>query len=82
MNEKWGKDNFGGHLRIQTEVVNGVCPTCHNEAVLVSLFKGHYRCITCGSETEQKINGAISFMPIIPAGGKHEMIRIFDEDGS
>ena len=24
MNEKWGKDKFGGHLRIQTEVVNGV----------------------------------------------------------
>tara|TARA_R110002012_G_scaffold9965_3_gene46380 strand:- start:121 stop:369 length:249 start_codon:yes stop_codon:yes gene_type:complete len=75
MNEKWGKDKFGGHLRIQTEVVNGVCPTCHNEAVLVSLFKGHYRCITCGSDLEQKVNGVISYIPM----GNPNTKMIFDE---
>ncbi len=64
MNEKWGKDSFGGQMRIQTEVVNGVCPTCNNPAVLVSLFKSHYRCVTCGTDLEQKVNGVISYIPI------------------
>ena len=32
--------------------------------MLVSLTKDHYRCITCGSDLEQKINGVISYLPI------------------
>ena len=76
------KNSFGKKFAFRTEVTNGTCPMCREETVFVSLYQNIYRCITCGSETEQKINGAISFMPIIPAGGKHEMIRIFDEDGS
>ena len=32
--------------------------------MLVSLTKDHYRCITCGSDLEQKINGKISYMTI------------------
>ena len=57
INDKFGENCFGGRMRIQTEVVNGVCPTCHCSGVLVSLFKKHYRCITCGSDLEQKVNG-------------------------
>ena len=64
INEKFGKDAFGGDLRIQTEVVNGVCPNCHQNGVLVSLFKCHYRCVTCGSDLEQKVNGVISYIPM------------------
>ena len=64
MNNKLGKDIFGGRMRIQTEVVNGVCPTCHQTGVLVSLFKSHYRCVTCGSDLEQKVNGVISYIPM------------------
>jgi predicted RNA-binding Zn-ribbon protein involved in translation (DUF1610 family) len=57
-NYKWGNDIFGRRLRIQTEVVNGVCPTCQHQGILVSLFKKHYRCVTCGSDLEQKGNGS------------------------
>ena len=64
MNEKFGSDLFGGKFRIQTEVVNGTCPTCSHEGVLVSLFKNHYRCVTCGSDLEQKVNGVISYIPM------------------
>ena len=32
--------------------------------MLVSLTKDTYRCITCGSDLEQKINGVIKYMPI------------------
>ena len=64
MNDKFGKDFFGGRMRLQTEIVNGICPSCNTPAVLVSLFKRHYRCVTCGSDLEQKVNGVISYIPI------------------
>jgi len=64
INYKWGDDLFGGKMRIQTEVVNGKCPSCLQHGVLVSLFKTHYRCVTCGSDLEQKVNGVISYIPL------------------
>ena len=80
INYKWGNDFFGGRMRIQTEVVNGVCPTCQHPGVLVSLFKTHYRCVTCGSDLEQKVNGVISYIPwgnpntkiVLETDGPHE----------
>jgi len=64
INDKFGENFFGRRMRIQTEVVNGKCPTCLQQGVLVSLFKTHYRCVTCGSDLEQKVNGVISYIPI------------------
>jgi len=63
-NDKFGQNFFGGRIRIQTEIVNGTCPTCLHPGVLVSLFKDYYRCVTCGSDLEQKVNGIISYIPI------------------
>ena len=57
VNDKFGQSFFGGRL-------NGVCPTCNHPGVLVSLFKKHYRCINCGSDLEQKVNGVISYIPL------------------
>ena len=64
INYKWGDDFFGGRMRIQTEIVSGTCPNCQHPGVLVSLFKSHYRCVTCGSDLEQKVNGVISYIPM------------------
>ncbi len=64
MNKKFGKDAFGGRMRIQTEIVNGTCPTCNHHGVLVSLFKTHYRCVSCGSDLEQQVNGVIKYIPM------------------
>ena len=64
MNNKWGKDSFGGRISISAEVVNGTCPTCFQEVVLVSLCAGHYRCVNCGADLEQKVNGVISYIPM------------------
>ena len=69
INYRFGDDIFGGRMRIQTEVVNGVCPTCNHAGVLVSLFKRHFRCVTCGSDLEQKVNGVISYIPMSHSGG-------------
>ena len=64
INNKFGGDVFGGRVSVQTEVVNGVCPSCKLPGVLVSLFKSHYRCVTCGSDLVQKVNGVISYIPM------------------
>ena len=45
------------------EITHGVCPTCEMPTMLVSLTKDHYRCITCGSDLEQKVNGVIKYIP-------------------
>ena len=56
-------------IRVNAEVVNGICPTCEIPTMLVSLTCDHYRCITCGSDLKQYINGKISYIPAI-SGGK------------
>ena len=49
--------------------------------VLFSLFSSIYRCITCGSDTKQEINGLIRFMPIAQSGiGKQPVMKMMDED--
>ena len=47
----------------QTEVVHGICPTCTENTMLISLTKEYYRCITCGGDLKQHINGKISYIP-------------------
>ena len=63
----YGKGNFGSGLEISTQVVNGKCPFCHTNGILVSVYRTVFRCITCGSDVEQKINGKIAYIPL---GGK------------
>ena len=77
INYKWNGDFFGERMRLQTEIVNGICPNCNIPGVLVSLFKRHYRCITCGSDLEQKVNGVISY---IPMGNPNTKI-VLEKDG-
>tara|TARA_R110000824_G_scaffold276441_1_gene464925 strand:+ start:334 stop:576 length:243 start_codon:yes stop_codon:yes gene_type:complete len=77
INYKFGDDFFGGKRHIQTEVVNGICPNCNRPGVLVSLFKSHYRCVTCGSDLEQKINGIIKYIPM----GNPNTTLVVEKDG-
>ncbi len=52
-------------MRIQTEVVNGKCPTCDEFTMLVGITNQLYRCMNCGSDLEQHVNGKISYLPYI-----------------
>ena len=54
-------------VKIQAEVVNGKCPTCNEFTALVGLDKAFYRCMTCGSDLEQHVNGKISYLPVMTA---------------
>ena len=49
------------------EIVNGICPTCDEYTPLVGLTQQFYRCMTCGADLEQHINGKISYLPTITA---------------
>ena len=60
MDEKYLKE-----FNVEAQVVNGTCPQCTEESVFVSIYKTIYRCVTCGTDLEQKINGKISYMPHI-----------------
>ena len=60
-------------IRVNAEVVNGVCPTCEMPTMLISLTSDHYRCITCGSDLRQHINGKISYIPTVLGGEKIDL---------
>jgi len=67
---KFGKNSFGRAFDLKAEVTNGRCPVCEVPTILVSLYKNFYRCMACGTDTEQKVNGVISYIPAGMAGGK------------
>jgi len=55
------------NFKITAEIVNGVCPTCEEYTPLVGITKQFFRCLTCGSDLEQKVNGVISYIPHLTA---------------
>jgi len=65
----------------KTEIVNGKCPNCNFDVVLISLASDHFRCTTCGSDLEQKINGKISYIPIVASNQKNKMKLEINIDG-
>ena len=64
----------------KTEIVNGRCPHCNFEVILVSLASDHFRCTTCGTDLEQKVNGKISYIPAMSSLEK-DNIRLEIKDG-
>ena len=66
--EKFGKGIFGKGFNLKAEVTNGHCPLCETKSVFVSLYQNVYRCMGCGGDIEQKVNGVISYMPATMAG--------------
>jgi DNA-directed RNA polymerase subunit M/transcription elongation factor TFIIS len=48
-------------MKITAEIVNGKCPTCNEFTMLVGLTKQIYRCMNCGADLEQHVNGKISY---------------------
>jgi ribosomal protein S27E len=52
-------------MYFQTEIVKGECPTCNQITTLVGVSSQFYRCMECGGDLEQHINGKISYLPIM-----------------
>ena len=58
------KPSLRTNLQISAEIVNGSCPHCRQDTVLVSLWRDYvYRCMTCGGDVKQQVNGKISYIP-------------------
>ena len=70
------------NFKITAEIVNGICPTCDEYTPLVGITKQYFRCLTCGSDLEQKVNGKISYIPHLTSKSlKSEVEKYFEKDG-
>ena len=66
-------------FKLEAEVVNGKCPTCDQFTMLVGIEQSFFRCMTCGSDMEQHINGKISYIPTMhPNTLKSDLSKYFD----
>jgi len=52
-------------MKVSAEVVHGQCPTCDEDTMLVGLTNELYRCMNCGADLRQHVNGKISYLPVI-----------------
>ena len=52
-------------MKVSAEVVNGECTTCSELTMLVSLSPELYRCMNCGADLHQHINGKITYLPVL-----------------
>ena len=50
-------------FKVEAEIVNGKCPTCTEYTMLVGISNDYYRCMNCGADLQQHINGKISYIP-------------------
>ena len=70
-------------FKVEAELVNGKCPTYNQFTMLVGIDLAFFRCMSCGSDLEQHVNGKITYLPVIttPAGAKPFVKEWLDEDG-
>jgi len=67
-------------MKFVTEIVTGDCPECDVRTMLVNIDKNIYRCVNCGEDVEQKVNGVIKYMRMKDT--KERMnLRVDDLDG-
>ena len=48
--------------QLETQIVTGNCPECRTDTLLVSFDPGMFRCVNCGHDLEQKVNGVIKYV--------------------
>ena len=51
-------------LKLKPEIASGVCPHCDDVSSFVSIVNDNYRCMNCGFDVEQKVNGVIRYLPV------------------
>ena len=63
---------------LTSQIVTGQCPECKTETLLVSFEPYLYRCVNCGYDLEQKINGVIKYV-VANEKTKFEKSSILDD---
>ena len=51
-------------LKFRPEITPGVCPYCEMPTSFISIVNDMFKCMTCGEEAKQEINGVIKYLPI------------------
>ena len=51
-------------IKFRPEITPGVCPHCDMPTSFVSIVNDQYRCMTCGEDVKQYINGVIKYLPL------------------
>ena len=51
-------------VKFETKIVHGRCEGCELDTLLVCLDNTFYRCISCGEDLEQKVNGVIKYIKV------------------
>ena len=54
----------GKHIKFSPEITAGVCPHCDMPTSFVSIVNDLYKCMTCGEDVKQRINGVIKYLPL------------------
>ena len=72
---KLSNNFFKKGFSFKPQVTSGICPFCEENTMLVSMTPEFYRCMSCGSDLEQKINGVIKYIPRIEIDGHESTIR-------
>ena len=67
-------------VKFVTEIVTGNCPECEIKTMLVNIDKNIYRCVNCGEDVEQKVNGVIKYMKMTDPKERMEL-KVRDLDG-
>ena len=67
-------------MKFVTEIVTGDCPECNVRTMLVNIDKNIYRCVNCGEDVEQKVNGVIKYMKMKDSEERMEL-KFRDLDG-
>ena len=64
--------------QLTSQIVTGKCPECQTETLLVSFEPHLYRCVNCGFDLEQKVNGVIKYV-IATEDSKFQKTSILDD---
>ena len=67
-------------MKFVTEIVTGDCPECDVRTMLVNIDKNVYRCVNCGEDVEQRVNGVIKYMKMKDSEERMEL-KFRDLDG-
>ena len=51
-------------LKFRPEITPGVCPFCDMPTSFVSIVNDLYKCMTCGEDVKQYVNGVIKYLPL------------------
>ena len=82
-NDSFKKPRLSTHLQISAEIVKGTCPHCERDTMFVSIWKSSiYRCMTCGYDVKQRVNGKISYIPHVNTEKKfRQSLKAYPHNG-